>query len=150
MFDVGNHRYCLTEGCSSVYNSRRVLLPAMFDAVCTVATVVQTTIHPEPVPKPKPGVEAMSESSADAPPKVWTWDKENGGQFASINRPVAGATHDKELPVGGGSTAAGANPPHSLPNGMPPATSTENAGQVGCGRVTELLSGQQVRRQKHA
>ena len=35
-----------------------------------------------------------------APPKVWTWDKENGGQFASINRPIAGATHDKDLPVG--------------------------------------------------
>ena len=34
------------------------------------------------------------------PPKVWTWDKENGGKFASINRPIAGATHDKELPVG--------------------------------------------------
>jgi GST-like protein len=34
------------------------------------------------------------------PPKVWTWDKANGGQFANINRPVAGATHDKELPVG--------------------------------------------------
>ena len=34
------------------------------------------------------------------PPKVWTWNKENGGTFASINRPVAGATHDKELPVG--------------------------------------------------
>lgn len=34
------------------------------------------------------------------PPKVWTWDKENGGKFASTNRPVAGATHDKELPVG--------------------------------------------------
>ncbi len=34
------------------------------------------------------------------PPKVWTWDKGNGGQFASINRPVAGATHDKDLPVG--------------------------------------------------
>lgn len=34
------------------------------------------------------------------PPKVWTWDKENGGQFANINRPIAGATHDKELPVG--------------------------------------------------
>ncbi len=34
------------------------------------------------------------------PPKVWTWNKENGGQFASINRPVSGATHDKELPVG--------------------------------------------------
>ena len=34
------------------------------------------------------------------PPKVWTWDKENGGKFASTNRPIAGATHDKELPVG--------------------------------------------------
>lgn len=34
------------------------------------------------------------------PPKVWTWDKENGGQFASINRPIAGATHDKDLSVG--------------------------------------------------
>jgi GST-like protein len=34
------------------------------------------------------------------PPKVWTWDQESGGQFASINRPIAGATHDKELPVG--------------------------------------------------
>jgi GST-like protein len=34
------------------------------------------------------------------PPKVWTWDKENGGQFASINRPVAGPTHDKALPLG--------------------------------------------------
>jgi GST-like protein len=35
-----------------------------------------------------------------APPKVWTWDKANGGQFANINRPIAGATHDKELPKG--------------------------------------------------
>jgi GSH-dependent disulfide-bond oxidoreductase len=34
------------------------------------------------------------------PPKVWTWDNENGGQFASINRPVCGATHDKKLPQG--------------------------------------------------
>lgn len=34
------------------------------------------------------------------PPKVWTWDTENGGKFASTNRPVAGATHDKTLPVG--------------------------------------------------
>ena len=34
------------------------------------------------------------------PPKVWTWDKENGGAFASINRPVAGPTHEKSLPVG--------------------------------------------------
>jgi len=34
------------------------------------------------------------------PPKIWTWNKESGGRFANINRPIAGATHDKELPVG--------------------------------------------------
>ncbi|RJG55486.1 glutathione-dependent disulfide-bond oxidoreductase [Sphingobium terrigena] len=34
------------------------------------------------------------------PPAVWTWDKANGGQFANINRPIAGATHEKDLPVG--------------------------------------------------
>ena len=34
------------------------------------------------------------------PPKVWTWDKESGGRFAAINRPIAGPTHDKELQVG--------------------------------------------------
>src|SRR6185295_13282892 len=34
------------------------------------------------------------------PPKVWTWNKENGGRFANINRPIAGPTHDKDLPVG--------------------------------------------------
>lgn len=34
------------------------------------------------------------------PPEVWTWDQESGGRFASINRPIAGATHDKDLPVG--------------------------------------------------
>ncbi|WP_441229812.1 glutathione-dependent disulfide-bond oxidoreductase [Tardiphaga sp. 215_C5_N2_1] len=34
------------------------------------------------------------------PPKVWTWDKENGGKFASTNRPIAGPTHEKELSVG--------------------------------------------------
>ena len=42
----------------------------------------------------------MSSSSEYTPPKVWTWDKENGGRFASTNRPIAGPTHDKELPVG--------------------------------------------------
>ena len=41
-----------------------------------------------------------SDASAYTPPKVWTWNKENGGRFADINRPIAGATHDKELPVG--------------------------------------------------
>jgi GSH-dependent disulfide-bond oxidoreductase len=44
----------------------------------------------------------MTESSSSeyTPPKVWSWNKENGGRFANINRPIAGATHDKELPVG--------------------------------------------------
>ena len=42
----------------------------------------------------------MSSSSDYTPPKVWTWNKASGGRFANINRPVAGATHDKELPVG--------------------------------------------------
>ncbi|MBV8681384.1 MAG: glutathione-dependent disulfide-bond oxidoreductase [Caulobacteraceae bacterium] len=42
----------------------------------------------------------MSETPAYEPPPVWTWNKENGGQFANINRPIAGPTHEKELPVG--------------------------------------------------
>ena len=42
----------------------------------------------------------MAEDSTYTPPKVWQWDKESGGRFANINRPIAGATHDKELPVG--------------------------------------------------
>ena len=42
----------------------------------------------------------MSTSTEYMPPKVWTWNQESGGKFASINRPVAGATHDKDLPVG--------------------------------------------------
>jgi len=42
----------------------------------------------------------MTEDSSYTPPAVWTWDKESGGQFSNINRPVAGSTHDKELPVG--------------------------------------------------
>jgi GSH-dependent disulfide-bond oxidoreductase len=41
-----------------------------------------------------------TENTGYVPPKVWVWNKENGGQFASINRPISGATHDKELPVG--------------------------------------------------
>src|SRR5436853_1076665 len=42
----------------------------------------------------------VTDPPAYEPPKVWTWNKENGGQFASIYRPIAGPTHDKELPVG--------------------------------------------------
>ena len=42
----------------------------------------------------------MTDTSAYTPPAIWVWNKENGGRFASINRPVAGATHEKELPVG--------------------------------------------------
>jgi len=42
----------------------------------------------------------MSDAQAYTPPKVWSWNKESGGRFASINRPIAGSTHEKELPVG--------------------------------------------------
>ncbi|MBV8686453.1 MAG: glutathione-dependent disulfide-bond oxidoreductase [Alphaproteobacteria bacterium] len=42
----------------------------------------------------------MSDSPSYTPPAVWTWDSASGGRFANINRPVAGATHDKPLPVG--------------------------------------------------
>ena len=42
----------------------------------------------------------MTDSSDYVPPKVWTWTKPSGGTFASINRPVSGSTHEKELPVG--------------------------------------------------
>jgi GST-like protein len=42
----------------------------------------------------------MSTPPDYAPPKIWTWNKANGGRFASINRPIAGPTHEKELPVG--------------------------------------------------
>ncbi len=42
----------------------------------------------------------MTDDADYVPPKVWTWDKESGGRFANINRPVAGPTHDKALPVG--------------------------------------------------
>src|ERR1700679_3911621 len=48
---------------------------------------------------------SMTDQSPDTPPsytppKVWTWNKENGGRFANINRPIAGPTHDKDWPVG--------------------------------------------------
>jgi GST-like protein len=42
----------------------------------------------------------MSDATEYVPPKVWTWDSESGGEWAKINRPIAGATHDKPLPVG--------------------------------------------------
>ena len=42
----------------------------------------------------------MTANSTYTPPKVWEWNKESGGRFANINRPIAGATHEKELPVG--------------------------------------------------
>lgn len=42
----------------------------------------------------------MSDATEYVPPKIWTWDKESGGRFANINRPIAGAMHDKELPIG--------------------------------------------------
>ena len=42
----------------------------------------------------------MHHTTEYIPPTVWTWDQANGGRFANINRPIAGATHEKDLPVG--------------------------------------------------
>lgn len=42
----------------------------------------------------------MSTDTTYTPPTVWTWDEENGGEFANVNRPIAGPTHEKILPVG--------------------------------------------------
>jgi len=42
----------------------------------------------------------MTDSASYTPPRIWKWDAESGGRFAGINRPIAGPTHDKELPVG--------------------------------------------------
>ena len=42
----------------------------------------------------------MTDAAEYTPPKVWTWNRESGGRFANINRPIAGPTHDKDLPVG--------------------------------------------------
>lgn len=57
----------------------------------------------------------MSEEISYTPPEVWAWDQESGGRFANINRPIAGPTHDKELPAGEHSLQL-----HSLatPNGV--------------------------------
>jgi GSH-dependent disulfide-bond oxidoreductase len=46
------------------------------------------------------GVRQMADTTDYTPPKVWVWNKDNGGRFANINRPISGATHEKELPVG--------------------------------------------------
>ncbi|SDA15447.1 glutathione-dependent disulfide-bond oxidoreductase [Sphingomonas sp. NFR15] len=43
---------------------------------------------------------ANNQPAGYVPPEVWTWDQTNGGQFANINRPISGATHERELPVG--------------------------------------------------
>src|SRR5262249_60873732 len=46
------------------------------------------------------GAKNMSGTAEYTPPKVWVWNKPSGGRFANINRPISGATHEKEMPVG--------------------------------------------------
>src|ERR1700716_3985094 len=46
------------------------------------------------------GAKRVTDPTPYEPPKVWTWNKESGGRFAGINRPIAGSTHEAELPVG--------------------------------------------------
>src|SRR6185503_10827584 len=57
-------------------------------------------LSPEDDTMPDSDSASANQPPGYVPPKVWVWDKENGGQFSSINRPVSGATHQKELPVG--------------------------------------------------
>src|SRR6202162_3213740 len=72
------------------------------------------------------GVLNMSGASDYAPPKVWTWNKENGGRFANINRPIPGPTHYKEPPGGRAATAL-------------PSLATSNSGKVTV-MLEELLA----------
>ena len=70
----------------------------------------------------------MTNNSPYIPPKVWRWESESGGKFAKINRPTAGATHDKELPVGEHSLQL-----HSLatPNGVKVTVMLEELLELG-------------------
>ena len=70
----------------------------------------------------------MTETAPYAPPAVWQWDMESGGRFAGINRPIAGATHDKTLPVGKHSLQL-----HSLatPNGVKVTVMLEELLELG-------------------
>ncbi|CAM3043461.1 glutathione-dependent disulfide-bond oxidoreductase [Pseudoalteromonas distincta] len=71
----------------------------------------------------------MSVQNEYTPAKVWTWESESGGKFASINRPIAGATHDKTLPVGEHAFQL-----YSLatPNGQKATIMFEELLQLGC------------------
>ncbi|MBH0037555.1 glutathione-dependent disulfide-bond oxidoreductase [Pseudoalteromonas sp. SWN166] len=71
----------------------------------------------------------MSDQNEYTPAKVWTWESESGGKFASINRPIAGATHDKTLPIGEHAFQL-----YSLatPNGQKATIMFEELLQLGC------------------
>ncbi len=65
---------------------------------CISAVLIRPAVQSKPGCADRmPGVIGMTDYT---PPKVWTWNKANGGQFANINRPIAGPTHDQDLPVG--------------------------------------------------
>jgi len=64
--------------------------PAVTGTACTA--IVHTL--------PKLEDQRMNDSSSYTPPRIWSWKNASGGRFANINRPIAGPTHDKELPVG--------------------------------------------------
>lgn len=71
----------------------------------------------------------MSNDNEYTPAKVWTWESESGGKFANINRPIAGATHDKSLPIGEHAFQL-----YSLatPNGQKATIMFEELLQLGC------------------
>ena len=61
---------------------------------------MSSNAHSNDRPDPAPSVANANQPPGYEPPKVWRWDAGNGGRFANINRPISGATHEKELPVG--------------------------------------------------
>src|SRR6202012_400266 len=66
----------------------------------TIRRLLEAVALDDPLPRLTLGATNMTESSEYVPPKVWVWNKPSGGHFANINRPIAGPTQEKELPVG--------------------------------------------------
>jgi len=72
----------------------------LHDHVAPVQALEPTNPAPTRCAGPSPQNTAMMNPTDYTPPRVWTWQKPSGGTFASINRPIAGATHERALPVG--------------------------------------------------
>jgi GST-like protein len=77
-----------------------MIWPPLTREIVFPATLSQDSFFPVASSDNADGVFRMSIEGSYTPPNVWTWESESGGRFASINRPISGATHSKPLPVG--------------------------------------------------